>query len=543
MGLACGLAVMAFHKVGAGHTRVVLEPASLHMGLAADWMILGMIVSASALGLFLALRGHRRILTRLLGVSSSALGAGFGLFFAMRAFAIMNDLKVASSEAWLIALTCILLFSIALMAVWMFSTMHFLVQFPKAVRLAGIDYAKKDWNRLRGWRGEWQWKWLVAPQPLALGVGSLLVWMVSSSAALDSDRLGYLSGYMVVWAPFAMISAKQKALDDAGRKAIRWVLLGQSAWLCAFLAAMIGVMALRDAGFLRHGNWTELTAFNGAFFGFFYAGFAIVLLASLAFSMFYDGTIDPDLMIRRTWVLAVVGLGSGVLFVVFERILAGVVADWFGISTVNALTVVAAITAGMVSPMRSWAERLVKTLLERWHFESAIAEGRRQEASIVFADLSGYTALTERDERAALLMAAVFHRDAQRCASQHDGMLVKTIGDAVMMKFASAHKGCLALLALQAAFRSHVEAMGLVPLAIHASIHHGEVVEGPNGDVFGASVNLAARLLGAAGPNEIIASAMAVERNALDGQGECLGERSFKNVALPVTCFKRVLAA
>jgi len=36
------------------------------------------------------------------------------------------------------------------------------------------------------------------------------------------------------------------------------------------------------------------------------------------------------------------------------------------------------------------------------------------------------------------------------------------------------------------------------PLPIHAAIHRGEVVEAPSGDVFGATVNLAARLLGAA---------------------------------------------
>lgn len=79
--------------------------------------------------------------------------------------------------------------------------------------------------------------------------------------------------------------------------------------------------------------------------------------------------------------------------------------------------------------------------------------------------------------------------------------------------------------------------MSMQPLPIHAAIHRGEVAEAPSGDVFGATVNLAARLMGVAGPDDIVASQAALAR--MPGhQAHSLGERKFKNVELPIECFR-----
>ena len=511
------------------------------MQLAGRWMGFAMALVGAFLALYLALRGHRRSLTRLLAMSSASLAAGFGLYYGVRAMADVlgsGPRQPILTPEVLWSFTAVFLLAVFLMAVWLYSTANFLLQFPKPVRLMG-ELMEDVGQPARFARGRFDWRWFVSPQFVALAAGiGLIVLMNLTHDQLRSSSWDNSSFYFVCWFPFAVIAAKHGQLDEEGRRAVRWVLLGQSAWLILFLASMLVVVALRWGGVLAFANWNDSAAFAAGFFAFFFAGFVIVLLATLAFSILYHGTLDPDLMIRRTWVLAAVGLTSGVLFVLFERLIANLVAEWLGLSAVNALTIVGAVTAAVIYPMRSWLEARVRWAMEGWQSAHAIVDGRRRDAVIVFADLSGYTALTERNEREALMMAAMFHRDAQQAARAHRGVLVKTIGDAVLLRFDDAQSGIEATQNLEREFRKHAEAMSLQPLPIHAAVHRGEVVESSSGDVFGATVNLAARLLGAAGPGDIVASRAAIESSPLAARSESLGERKFKNVELPVECFK-----
>ena len=524
---------------GAKDPGVSLSGTAAGMKLAAHWMIALMVLCGSGLALYLAIRGHRRNLTRLLALSCAALAGGFGIFHGLRALIV----AFPSPELWLsrgsmVTLTTAFVLAVALVSLWLYSTANFLLQFPKPVKLLG-ETVEDVGTPARFHRGTFEWRWFASPQFAALAAGGLLIVLVNlSHGQLDSSTWSDFSPYFVCWFPFAVIAAKQKQLDEEGRRAIRWVLLGQTVWLVLFLASMLVLLALRAGGLLEFANWTDSSAFLGGFFTFFYAGFVIVLMATLAISILYHGTLDPDLMLRRTWVLAGVGLFSGVLFVLIERLIANLVAEWLGLSAVNALTVVGAVTAAVIYPMRSWLERRVRWAMESWQGVHAIVEGRRREAVIVFADLSGYTALTERNERDALMMAALFHRDAQQAARAHRGVLVKTIGDAVLLRFDDTQGAVEATRQLESDFRAHARAMALDPLPIHAAVHRGEVVESTTGDVFGATVNLAARLLGAAGPGDIVASRAAVESSPIAARSHSMGERKFKNVELPVECFK-----
>ena len=513
-----------------------LSPLAHGMDLASQWMILLMVLVGACLGLYLAIRGYRRSLTRLLALSCGALSAGFGFFFAMRVMAAAFGDKVPASPWAMNSLLVIFPFVVFLMSVWLYSTANFLLQFPKPVKLLGEELADVG-APPRHSPFTFEWRWLASPQFAALVAGIVLIVLVNQPDALTSAIWTHSSNYLVCWLPFAIIASKQRLLDEDGRRAIRWVLFGQTAWLVLFLVSVLALFALKSGGVLVFETWNHSSAFTDGLLKFFFAGFVIVLMATLAFSILYHGTLDPDLMLRRTWVLAAVGLFSGVLFVMIERLIAGAVADRLGISAVNALTIVGAVTAAVVYPARSWLERRVRELMEGWQAAHAIADGIRREAAIVFADLSGYTALTERNEREALIMAALFHRDAQQVAKSHGGVLVKTIGDAVLLRFEDSAEAFAATNELKRAFRAHVEAMSMQPLPIHAAIHRGEVVEAPSGDVFGATVNLAARLMGVAGPDDIVASQAALER--MPGhQAQSLGERRFKNVEMPVECFR-----
>jgi len=107
-------------------------------------------------------------------------------------------------------------------------------------------------------------------------------------------------------------------------------------------------------------------------------------------------------------------------------------------------------------------------------------------------DLAGYTALTEThgDEHAAEL-ATTFAALAAECLASGDRM-VKPIGDAVLLASTNPSAGITLVDRLRMA---SADVTGF-PLA-RAGLHHGPAVE-RDGDMFGAAVNLAARVAGQA---------------------------------------------
>jgi class 3 adenylate cyclase/YHS domain-containing protein len=156
------------------------------------------------------------------------------------------------------------------------------------------------------------------------------------------------------------------------------------------------------------------------------------------------------------------------------------------------------------------------------------------EATFVFADIAGFTALTEAhgDEVALAIVddfTAAVCRDLPAIGGEH----VKTIGDAVMLRIPE--PGDAILLGLdvsQRALRDH----GSVPVRV--GLHHGPAVE-RNGDYFGAAVNLAARVSSVAGGGEILVSgSTAALVPDLEGVAyESRGRHELRNVSEPIELF------
>lgn len=154
-----------------------------------------------------------------------------------------------------------------------------------------------------------------------------------------------------------------------------------------------------------------------------------------------------------------------------------------------------------------WMDDLVE------HVELAIEEAgllQRLEhpPAVGFVDLSGYTRLTEEhgDERAADL-ATAHAALVQRTARRYGGQAVKFLGDGVIFLFKSASDGVGAALEAVRA----VKPAGLPPA--HVGMHAGPVVM-RDGDAFGRTVNLAARLANVAGPREVIVTGDVVDAAA-----------------------------
>lgn len=156
------------------------------------------------------------------------------------------------------------------------------------------------------------------------------------------------------------------------------------------------------------------------------------------------------------------------------------------------------------------------------------------ERTFVFADLAGYTALTEAhgDDDAARI-ATRFHALARSCLPRGTH-LVKTIGDAVMIAAPSVADGIAVALEL-----SRLVAAEPTFPALRVGLHVGSVVERDN-DYFGAAVNIAARVAGVARGGEVVCTApVAVVATGRDFVGaRALGTVRLKNVAAPVELYR-----
>jgi adenylate cyclase len=163
-----------------------------------------------------------------------------------------------------------------------------------------------------------------------------------------------------------------------------------------------------------------------------------------------------------------------------------------------------------------------------------------QPSTFLFADIAGYTALTEAhgDEDAAEL-ARMFSGAVGAMARAEGGELVKTIGDAVMVRHPDPAR------AVVLGLRAAVEVLaGHGFPTVRVGMHHGPALES-EGDWFGSTVNLAARVAAlAAGGEVLITGAVRDAAGNLEGvRLESRGEQRLRNVAAPVPVFVATLEA
>jgi class 3 adenylate cyclase len=163
-----------------------------------------------------------------------------------------------------------------------------------------------------------------------------------------------------------------------------------------------------------------------------------------------------------------------------------------------------------MQPFLSGAELLSnQTFLDLFSDETIVAgEGLGvRRLALLFTDLQGSTALYERigDLKAFDLVRQHFGV-LREIIGRHSGAMVKTIGDAVMASFVDPLDALRAALEM----RTHVartEEAGAEPIVLQIGLHSGAclaVTLNDRLDYFGQTVNIAARVQGLAGANEIV---------------------------------------
>ena len=125
--------------------------------------------------------------------------------------------------------------------------------------------------------------------------------------------------------------------------------------------------------------------------------------------------------------------------------------------------------------------------------------------TVLFADVSGSTKLyeTEGDKTAAEAIAHCI-KQMRRTAESSGGRIVKTIGDEIMVVFSTPDAAAYAASSMQSVIDA-LPPVGTTKLGVRIGFHYGPVIQNDD-DIFGDTVNLAARLVEQAARGQIIIS-------------------------------------
>jgi class 3 adenylate cyclase len=194
--------------------------------------------------------------------------------------------------------------------------------------------------------------------------------------------------------------------------------------------------------------------------------------------------------------------------------------------------------AATFQPIRKRTEVVVSGWISKVMPAAMLTGSARLEGAVVVTDITGYTAMSAKDEASALLASALVQKEARHLCDAHDGQFIKSTGDGAIMFFHTADEALLAITALHTAIAQNSEALK-IPFELHSGVHWGEFVQAHDGDIFGQTVNVAARIADRAKASEIWTSATIASRlqsNIVPLVD--MGKQWFKNVPDGIDCVK-----
>ena len=160
--------------------------------------------------------------------------------------------------------------------------------------------------------------------------------------------------------------------------------------------------------------------------------------------------------------------------------------------------------------VRAWTSNIILGF-EQMMEQAGIHSRLERVPAICFLDISGYTRLTqELGDDAAADLSTTLARLVQRSSVQHGGKPIKWLGDGVMFHFVLPGPGVRAALEMV----EELPAAGLPP--VHVGLHAGPVLF-QEGDYFGQTVNLSARIADYARASEVLVSEAVAEASDEDG--------------------------
>jgi adenylate cyclase len=164
----------------------------------------------------------------------------------------------------------------------------------------------------------------------------------------------------------------------------------------------------------------------------------------------------------------------------------------------------------------------------------------RRLAAIMFTDIVGYTAITQRDEARSMEILKRHNALLRPVFQKHGGREVKTIGDAFLIEFGSALQALQCAIEAQETLSNYnkTAASEESKLKIRIGIHLGDIILRDN-DVFGDAVNIASRIQPLAEPGGICVSDQVYGQVRNKTQYELIEieQVHLKNVSYPVDVY------
>ncbi len=119
---------------------------------------------------------------------------------------------------------------------------------------------------------------------------------------------------------------------------------------------------------------------------------------------------------------------------------------------------------------------------------------QRKLAAIMFTDMVGYSALSQRDEKRAQELLEEHRQLLREIFPRFNGTEIKTIGDAFLVKFGSALEAAQCAIEIQRGLaKRNTDVTSDRRIQLEIGIHIGDVVH-RDGDVHGDGVNIASRI-------------------------------------------------
>ena len=166
---------------------------------------------------------------------------------------------------------------------------------------------------------------------------------------------------------------------------------------------------------------------------------------------------------------------------------------------------------------------------------------QRRLAAILAADVVGYSRMMREDETGTLAQLKTLRKEVfDPRTAEHNGRIVKTTGDGVLVEFASAVDATECATKVQRALARRNED---VPeghrIELRIGINLGDIIVDGD-DIYGDGVNVAARLEELCDPGEVYVSAVVHDQveGKITAAFDELGEHAVKNIDKPVRVYR-----
>jgi serine/threonine protein kinase/TolB-like protein/Flp pilus assembly protein TadD len=197
----------------------------------------------------------------------------------------------------------------------------------------------------------------------------------------------------------------------------------------------------------------------------------------------------------------------------------------------------------LIDLMRLKEELLKKKSGDNGNSTLPVTKDYRRLSAIMFTDMVGYSALTQKNEDLALELLKEHREILRPVFSRQNGKEIETAGDSFFVEFVSTLDAAKCAIEIQ---KILYERNQTVPaerkILLRIGLHVGDVVHMDN-HVHGDGVNLAARLEPLASPGCICVSEDVARQvqNKIDLPVIKVGKKKLKNIQLPMNVYKIVL--